>query len=93
MISRRASLLMLIVLAAAITAVACMMPRVPQPMSYHQFADQRSLFGITNFGDVISNLPFAVIGIWGLVFLLRSDSRRHSVTFIHDREIGLPQLW
>ena len=86
MISRRASLLMLIVLAAAIAAVACMMPRIPQPMSYHQFADQRSLLGITNFGDVISNLPFAAIGIWGLVFLLRSDSRRHSVTFIDDRE-------
>jgi hypothetical protein len=51
-----------------------MLPRIPQPLSYHHFADQRSLLGIPNFGDVTSNLPFAVIGIWGLVFLRRARS-------------------
>jgi hypothetical protein len=51
-----------------------MLPRIPQPLSYHLFADRRGLFGIPNFGDVASNLPFALVGVWGLVFLRRSNS-------------------
>jgi hypothetical protein len=44
-------------------------------MSYHQFADQRAWLGIPNFGDVASNLPFALVGIWGLIFLLRPSTQ------------------
>ncbi len=51
-----------------------MLPRIPQPLSYHHFADRRSFLGIPNFGDVVSNLPFAVVGIWGLVFLGQTNS-------------------
>jgi hypothetical protein len=50
------------IITAAVVMVCCMMPRIPQPLSYHQFADRKSFFGIPNFGDVVSNLPFAVIG-------------------------------
>ena len=50
------------------------------------FADQRSFLGIPNFGDVVSNLPFAVVGLWGLVLLLRSNSEHNSVPFIDRRE-------
>jgi hypothetical protein len=39
--------------------------------SYHLFADQRGFLAIPNFGDVASNVPFAIVGVWGLVFLLR----------------------
>lgn len=46
-------------------------PRIPQPVTYHKFADRRSFLNIPNFGDVTSNLPFAVAGIWGLVFTLK----------------------
>jgi len=46
-------------------------------MSYHQFADQRPWLGIPNFGDVVSNLPFAIVGIWGLIFLLRPSAQNH----------------
>lgn len=89
MISRKISLLILIALAVGMALVCCFLPRIPQPLSYHQFADRRSLFGIANFGDVASNLPFALIGIWGLVFLAK-DARdvRHSqgCRFIDPRE-------
>ena len=85
MISRRASLWLLMILTAAVVVVRCMMPRIPQ-LSYHQFADRRSFLGIPNFGDVVSNLPFAVIGIWGLVFLLRPRSRNNTETLLDDRE-------
>lgn len=86
MISRKASLGILIILTAIIVLGGCMMPRIPQPQSYHLFADRRTFLGIPNFGDVVSNLPFALIGIWGLAFLLQSRSRDHVGTFIDERE-------
>jgi hypothetical protein len=42
---------------------------IPQPLSYHNFADHRAWLGVPNFGDVVSNLPFAIIGVWGLIAL------------------------
>jgi hypothetical protein len=41
-------------------------PPLPQDPTYHQFADQRTLLGIPHFWNVISNLPFLVIGLLGL---------------------------
>jgi hypothetical protein len=40
--------------------------RIIQDQRYHDFADQRTLLGIPNFWNVVSNLPFAVVGLWGL---------------------------
>ena len=84
-ISRQAGLSLLISLTVLIFLVASSLPRIAQPLSYHRFADQRAFFGIANFGDVASNLPFAVIGICGLVFLLRArlQQARH---FVDSRE-------
>jgi hypothetical protein len=73
----------LIVFTIALGATAALAPRVPQPLSYHDFADQRSLAGIPNFGDVASNLLFAVSGVWGLAFLL---GRRGQKLFLDPRE-------
>jgi len=39
-----------------------LMPPLPQDQSYHSFADRRTLLQIPNFWDVVSNLPFAVVG-------------------------------
>ncbi len=39
---------------------------VPQDQNYHNFADQRKALGIPNFLNVITNLPFAIVGLWGL---------------------------
>jgi len=39
---------------------------IPQPSAYHLFADRRSFLGIPNFLNVVSNLPFAVVGLLGL---------------------------
>ncbi|MDH5618564.1 MAG: alkaline phytoceramidase [Gammaproteobacteria bacterium] len=43
-----------------------------QDPAYHAFADGRSMLGIPNFWNVVSSLPFLVIGVWGLVFLARN---------------------
>ena len=56
-----------------------------QPATYHNFADQRSVLGLPNFWNVASNLPFAVIGIWGMVFLFPGTGERHQA-FIDPRE-------
>jgi hypothetical protein len=45
---------------------------VAQSLAFHQFADTRSLWAIPNFGNVVSNLPFLVIGIYGLFLVARS---------------------
>jgi hypothetical protein len=44
-----------------------------QDPAYHLFADQRTLFGIPNFWNVASNLPFLVVGALGM----RETARHH----------------
>jgi hypothetical protein len=61
-------------------------PPVSQPASYHQFADQRPWLGIPNFGNVVSNLAFAIVGLWGLCFLLKSKAAKLANAFIDPRE-------
>jgi len=60
-----------VVLIGLVVAVA-ILPPIPQDPSYHQFADQRSLFGIPNASDVGSNLFILAAGLAGLVQLWRS---------------------
>jgi hypothetical protein len=64
-----------LVLAIAVGIAALPVPRTPQPLSYHHFADQRSWLGVPNFGDVASNFLFFAAGVRGLVFLFGKSSR------------------
>jgi hypothetical protein len=60
-------------LAALVLAVllACVGPHVAQYAHYHAFADQRTVAGLPFAMDVLSNLPFAVAGVWGLAAVAR----------------------
>ena len=42
---------------------------IPQWPEYRQFADDRTMLGIPNALNVLSNLPFLLIGVSGAVFL------------------------
>lgn len=42
---------------------------IAQPANYHAFADPDHLLGIPNASDVLSNLGFAIVGLWGIVKL------------------------
>lgn len=42
---------------------------IAQDSAYHCFSDQRTLLGIPHFWNVASNVPFAIVGILGLIIL------------------------
>ena len=56
---------------AALLALALFGPMLPASAHQHTLADQRALWGIPCALDVLSNLPFAIAGLWGLVALRR----------------------
>jgi hypothetical protein len=78
MLSRSKAPLLLVALAVVISIIALLLPPIPQPLSYHNFADHRAWLGIPNFGDVVSNLPFAIVGLWGLVVLFTPNATKFS---------------
>lgn len=55
-----------LVLAAALAAVLAWHGPIPQWPEYHAFADARAWLGLPNAANVLSNLPFALAGLWGL---------------------------
>lgn len=58
-----------------VTLIALLpLPPLLQDQDYHQFADQRELFGIPNFWNVISNLPFIAVGAIGLARFHRNTT-------------------
>lgn len=65
-----------ILLAVALAAVlaALLLPAMPQPPEYHDFADRRAWYGIANFLDVVSNAGFLVIGLAGLAIVARPQT-------------------
>jgi hypothetical protein len=60
---------------AAIIAVFTLTPAIPQDPAYHLFIDQRGMLGIPNFWNVISNLPFLIVGIAGLSIIFSNTDR------------------
>lgn len=58
----------------ALTLVPLLAPALAQPDDYIHYADARSWLGIPHALDVLSNLPFALAGVWGLVVLARSGA-------------------
>jgi hypothetical protein len=62
---------LLLATAVAAAAYACSQPRLPQPLDYLDFADERALLGVPNALNVLSNAAFAVVGLAGLGLLPR----------------------
>jgi hypothetical protein len=44
---------------------------ITQDAAYHRFADQRTLLGVPNLWNVVSNVPFLLVGLLGLRLLRR----------------------
>ena len=60
--------------AISLLGLFLLVPPIPQPQDYHQFADQKTLLGIPNFWNVVSNVPFILVGAAGLQYFHRDMS-------------------
>lgn len=61
----------LLLAALGLLALALFGPALTLPVAPHGFADRRVWLGVPHAGDVLSNLPFALLGAWGLGLLWR----------------------
>jgi hypothetical protein len=80
---RRVRLTLIAVVCLGTFVALALAPRMPIGPSYHDFADKRTLWGISNALDVLSNIPFVLVGLWGCAWLLTAQSRR---VFLDQRE-------
>ncbi len=76
-------LLFLIVFTLAAIFAVYMLPAFQQNISYHLFADKATFFGIKNFNNVISNLPFVIIGLYGLFLVRKADHLDKYISIIY----------
>lgn len=70
--NNRNAIVSVLLVVLAVTVAVLMQQPIAQPPQYHEFEDSRTLFAIPNFLNVISNLPFVIIGGMGLYSLLIS---------------------
>ncbi len=77
---------LLLIGASAITVLAALLSRapVPQDLTYHDFSDVVSLFNIPNILNMLSNLPFLIIGLLGLYKLINT----HSLTIVSENKLS-----
>ena len=68
--SHRTRIIMLGAITVAAGIAVALLPRMPQSLDYHNFADQRTFLGVPNFLNVVSNLPFLLAGVWGLIVVM-----------------------
>lgn len=87
LLSRKNGVALMLGVALGIGVLIFRLPPIPQPASYHQFADQRRWLGIPNFGNVISNAAFAIVGVCGILFI-----RRHAQKALLDPRERWPFL-
>ena len=85
-LGREARIAIVWLTAAALAAAAFLAPPYAQPEAYHRFADDRTLLGIPNMLDVVSNFAFVIVGAMGLAFVLRGRRADGGPAFIDASE-------
>ena len=81
--------------------VLLLLDPIAQDPHYHDFADQRTVWGIPYFGDVVTNLGFVIVGALGLWKLRIADAafrdprekRPFAVFFVGILLTGLGSGW
>jgi len=79
--------LLVIVSVAALVAVF-FVPRIPQDPAYHRFVDARTLLGVPNFWNVLSNVGYLLVGLYGL-----ADTRSHHSVRARRDETHASCVW
>src|SRR5262245_26747443 len=67
--------LLLLVIAMGVGVALYKHGPISEPAGYHHFADTRVYRRIPNAYNVLSNIPFIIVGVWGLGFLRRGPTR------------------
>ena len=93
-------------LTLAFWAAVFLQAPIPQNPAYHRFADQRTLLGIPHSLNVLSNLPFLAVGLWGCrllfslaaargpqAFVRPADALAYQVLFLSVALVGLGSSW
>lgn len=70
---RHNKILLLLVLSLLGTAAVFISEPIPQDIHYHNFADSRTWLGLPNAWNVLSSLPFLLVGAAGLTTLRQSS--------------------
>lgn len=68
----------LVLLSAVLITAVFFIDPIPQDQSYYAFADTRSILGVPNFWNVLSNLPFLLAG--GAGFYYSSSNSRAGIS-------------
>src|SRR5262249_31843710 len=84
--SRRTRILILVGVTVLAAGIMAAVPPFAQPLWYHDFADQRTLCSVPHFWNVVSNLPFVVVGVGGMVYLAPAQPRRRNGSVIDAGE-------
>ena len=74
--SHRTRIIVIGAITLATGIAVALLPRVAQPLDYHDFADQRAFLAVPNFLNVASNGFFIFVGVWGLMLVLRSPDSK-----------------
>lgn len=72
--TKRALLITAVLLIISIAVLARINP-IQQDLAYHNFADNKRITGIPNAWNVLSNLPFLIVGGYGFVYCTRNRQR------------------
>jgi hypothetical protein len=64
---------------------AWLLPAFAQPQSYHDYPDQRVWLGLPRAADVLSNVPFLIVGLLGLHYTLHSWRNNRRDAFADQR--------
>jgi hypothetical protein len=64
---------LMVIVGLALALVLINKSAIPQDPSYHHFSDANPLWGIPNIWNVLSNMPFLLVGLLALYKLLMTD--------------------
>jgi hypothetical protein len=79
----RTRVFILLTVVVMLIAAAFISSPIPQPNAYHEFVGQHTYLGIQNFWNIVSNFPFLLVGVAGVIFLRRAKKQlSHNTGFV-----------
>lgn len=88
-----------LLLALAVLGLVAVFEHAPvyQDPAYHHFVDTRAFFGIPNFMNVVSNVPFLIVGVAGFMLCVRRQDlpqrQAWAVAFTGIGLVGFGSAW